>query len=577
MSGKWLIVSNRLPFKLDADGNLSPSSGGLVTAIRGIEFREPAMWLGAAPEGLSREAFDAGVEAVRDEGDALRYAPVFVDPELYESYYNGICNDVLWPLLHYEAQELSFDPDDWRAYRKVNEIFAHKVLEQAEDGDVIWVHDYHLFLLPRLLRELAPDRDLRIGFFLHVPFPSDEIFRQLPVRVELLESLLAADLVGFHDYDYLRHFGSAVQRLLGINSNMLTVPDPGGERATQLGVFPVSIHTERFHEDAFSPEADAHYKSFAEQQHCETLILGVDRLDYMKGISLKLKAFERYLEAHPEDADRVRLLQITVPSRTSVPEYARLRETIERMVGEINGRFGSPNFMPVHYMFSSVTYEELLALYRLADVLLVTSKRDGMNLVAQEYIACQPEHDPGVLVLSEFAGSSSVLSQALRINPWDLEDTAAQLGRALRTTRAERIAWHAPMMQYLQGYDASAWANSFVRSLAANTSATPTNGQARNLPSHLDEIVDALTEKSKLLVLLDYDGTLVPIEPTPEAATLDAEMFDTLAAIIDQPQFELYVVSGRDEAFLRSQFQDLELDFGSEHGAFFCTHDGATQ
>lgn len=577
---QWLIVSNRLPFKLDAEGRLSPGSGGLVTAIRGIDFdacpfpdgqpADTAVWLGAAPDGVSREAFDEGVAELGLEQGGLRYAPVFIEPALYDAYYNGMCNDVLWPLLHYEAQELSFDREAWRAYETVNELFAEAILEIATPDDVVWIHDYHLFLLPRLLRARAPG--LRIGFFLHVPFPSSEIFRQLPVRETVIESLLEANLVGFHDYDYLRHFCSAAAGLLGATSNLVSCRRDGHDHVTELGVFPVSIDTHRFRSDALASDAvEAHYRKLAEQQHCKKLVLGVDRLDYMKGILLKLAAFEHFLEHHAEERERVRLLQIAVPSRTEVAEYVRLRESIERRVSEINGRYGSPNFMPVHYIFSSVPYEELLALYRLADVLLVTSKRDGMNLVAQEYIACQPASDPGVLVLSEFAGSSSVLSHALRINPWDVEQTSRQLERALQATRAERIAWHAPMLRYLQNYTASTWANSFVQSLSNSVPATErdTEPRALALEEHEDALLARAAAARRLLLLVDFDGTLVPIQAQPELAVLSSSDAARLRAIAEHEAVELVVVSGRDRAFLCAQLGAMPVGLACEHGALY--------
>ena len=561
-----IIVSNRLPFSVGEGGGLTPSSGGLVTAIKGIELDAPATWLGAAPPGLEEEGWRARVEAFeRDEGEALRYEAVFLDDALYDAYYNGMCNDVIWPLLHYKTQDMRFTPEAWEAYLEVNARFADAIVEAAAPDSMIWLHDFHLFMLPRLLRERAPG--LRIGFFLHVPFPSSEVFRQLPVREEVLRSLMETDLIGFHDYDYLRHFCAALRVLLGVDTNLLAVSHGDG-RVTRLGVFPVGINTGHFQRVAGSEGVARLQDEYARSARQDKLLLGVDRLDYTKGLDLKLEAFEHLLEAHPELRGEVRLLQLAVPSRTDVPEYVRLREAIERKVGAINGRFGTPQYVPVHYMFTSVPFEELLALYRLADVLLVTSKRDGMNLVAQEFVATQPSEDPGVLVLSEFAGAASVLSHALHVNPWNIAATAARVHEALQMTREERIRRHRPMLSWLESYTASTWANTFFRAL----------GETRDRAIHERVVesdggaIEAALERldgEELLLLVDYDGTLAPIAPTPAEATLSAEARACVQALAEVEGARVVVVSGRDEAFLSEQLAGLPVALAAEHGGAF--------
>lgn len=568
--GRWILVSNRLPFQPSAEG-LVRSSGGLVTAVTGIRFDEPAVWVGSFPGRMEPEEWHDAVAPYEAEG--VRYEPLFLEPELYDAYYNGLCNDVLWPLLHYEAHAVRFTQEAWAAYVQVNRAFAEAILAVASDGDRVWVHDFHLFLLPQMLREGSRSRGmaLKIGFFLHVPFPSSEIFRQLPVRTELLEGLLHADLVGFHDYDYLRHFAATVRVVLGIESDLLTVRARDDAAATELGVFPVSIDTRHFGETAASEPVRAAMRRFTEKQTYEQLVLGVDRLDYTKGIDLKLEAFRAMLALYPELRERVRLLQIAVPSRTDVPEYVRLREDIERRIGAINGEFGRPNLVPVQYMFSGVPFEELLALYRRADVMLVTSKRDGMNLVALEYVAAQAEDDPGVVVLSEFTGSASFLSNAVPINPWDVIGTAHRIAGALDMQRAERVERHRPMLRALSAYTSTRWAASFMEALDHA-------GEAE-VPGELpgaESVAEAVGARP-LVVLLDYDGTLVPIRPTPGEATLPADSRAALAELAAAPGVTVVVVSGRDAPFLEEQLAAIPVGLGAEHGAIYRARGGEWQ
>jgi trehalose 6-phosphate synthase/phosphatase len=562
--GKWIIVSNRLPFKPEEDGTLSRSSGGLVTAISGIRFDSQAVWLGSFPQRLDRDAWRQAVAPFEPPGSSMRYVPVYIEPDLYETYYNGLGNDALWPLLHYETGHVRFQPAAWEAYRTVNRAFADAILEVAEDDDLVWVHDYHLFLLPKMLREANPR--LRIGFFLHVPFPSSEIFRQLPVRAELLESVLGADLIGFHDYDYLRHFAASLRSILGIETNMLTVRQAGFEgHTTHLGVFPVAIDTQHFARTAGSSDVRKLTKQFRKRQNYEKLVLGVDRLDYTKGIDLKLEAFGTFLERYPEMRDKVRLLHIAVPSRTGVPEYIRLREDIERRVGELNGRFGRPNVVPIQYMFTSVPFDELLALYRVADVLFVTSKRDGMNLVALEHVACQDPGNPGVVLLSEFAGSVSFLTHALPINPWDFADTASRLHGALEMPRKERIERHQAMLTRLSKYTSTRWATSFMTSLERTAHPMP----VRSVPAPTVERIVELVGSRDLRILLDYDGTIVPIRQTPAEAIMPETTRAAIERVIASPRIRMVVVSGRDAKFLQQQFEGLDVSLAAEHGARF--------
>lgn len=567
---RWITVANRLPFSISADGRrATTSSGGLVSALNGIKTKGPRIWVGCAPDGVTPETWPKWSKAVNNNG--WQFEPVFCDSKIYDLYYNGCCNDVLWPLLHYETNLVDFKADTWKAYSEMNEKIAAEVLRVAKDDDLIWVHDFHLFLVPKLIKRERPN--LRVGFFLHVPFPSSEVFRQLPVREEILSSLLEADLVGFHDYSYLRHFSSSALRLLGLESSFLSIRR--GEKITRLGVFPVSIDIDHFNRRTKDPKVRSLANDFKKQSF---LFLGVDRLDYTKGLDLKLKAFRALLRKHPQYREKVGLLQVAVPTRAGVPVYNRLARDIARLTGEINGEFSTPNWTPIQYLHSSVTNDQLIALYKAADALIVTSKRDGMNLVALEYLVSQEQDSPGVVLLSEFAGAISTLSHTLSINPWDLEGTAAKMQTAIEMPRLERVSRMQTMQNHLQQYTATDWALSFVADLERREPARaegpiPLQLHSQNIDRLADEIISRAP--SKLIVFLDYDGTTVPIQPTPAEAVLSPALRKEIRALSRYHWLDLVIVSGRDSRFLMEQFQDVPVRLVAEHGAkSFDPHSG---
>lgn len=565
---RWILVSNRLPFKLLPSGKFSPSSGGLVTAIGGIRSKTKVerIWVGGAPEGLTDAEWR---DRPQVNSGPWQHLPVFVEPQLYDSFYNGFCNDVLWPLLHYQSDQVRFADSAWDSYVRVNEHFAREILALAKPDDLIWIHDYHFFLVPELLKRARPE--LRVGFFLHVPFPSSEVFRQLPAREEILQSLLAADLVGFHDYSYLHHFCSSLSRVLGIDSSFLSVRHRG--HLTKLGVFPVSIDTQAIQARAVTEEVD---RLSANYRKPGFLFLGVDRLDYIKGLDLKLTAFRTFLERYPQVRGKCSLLQLAIPTRTGTPEFARLHQETNRMVGEINGMFSTPEWTPIHYIHNSVNNDELMALYRAADALLVTSKRDGMNLVALEYIAAQTSDRPGVVILSEFTGALSTLSHTLPINPWNADDTADKMKLAMEMPKQEKAYRLAAMTEYLERYTATDWAQSFLHDLA-ETPAERENEPRIFVPTRqaIDDFarqVATKTEGGRIALVLDYDGTLVPIEDSPELAILPSATREILRDFTHYPWLDILIISGRDKRFLLGQLGDLSVSIGAEHGAAYFDH-----
>ncbi|MBC75064.1 MAG: hypothetical protein CME64_03535 [Halobacteriovoraceae bacterium] len=557
---RWIIVSNRLPFSYDkATNGLKTSSGGLVTAIRGIKTKKEVLWIGSIPNNVPKKL----VRQYRDK-DNIKFSFPDLDNELYDNYYNGFCNDVLWPILHYESDSVKFSIDRWEDYKKVNQIFAKHVAKVAKKDDIIWLHDYQLFLVPKLLKEINPE--LKVGFFLHVPFPSSEIWKQLPVREEILEAVIHADLVGFHDFAYLRHFVSSVYNLLGIHSSLLEIKSPYNN--TKLGIYPVSIDTQDFIKKASSKKTLKAIEHYGLNESNRKYILGVDRLDYSKGILYKLEAYQKFLRDNPKYVGKVQLIQIAVPSRTDVPEYIKLRHDVERLVSEINGEFSQIDYIPVKYIFNSVPVHDLMALYRACDILLVTSKRDGMNLVCLEYIAAQAPKSPGVVMLSEFAGAASTLSHATLINPMNIQDTSLKLKDSLELKQAERQRRHGIMYDYLKQYTATSWAAAFINHLENKTLQKGSRLKDIQHPKELDKVKDLFKDEKRVL-LLDYDGTLTPIVNNPKDALLRPKMKSLIKKLQSDKNTEVVIITGRDSNFICKQFDGVECYLACEHGAKF--------
>lgn len=570
---KWIIVSNRLPVQFDEQKKkLIESSGGLVTAVNHIKTKHERIWVGSAKADLAKhlaEHVDNG-DGVKRGGDKhpcekMEYHPVVIEDGLFDDYYNGYCNDTLWPMLHYESELVRHNSEKWAAYVEVNRLFAEEIHKIANNDDLIWIHDFHLFLVPRFLKKL--NKKIRVGFFLHVPFPTPEIFRQLPNRENILGSLLKADLIGFHDYEYLRHFTRNVHTILGIDADMYSIRHEG--HLARLGVFPVSIDTPGILKKADSAGTKKELSKLAEKWTPPLVVLGVDRLDYIKGLDLKFRAFERLLERYPAMQGKVWLIQIAVPSRTDVEDYKALRAKLEELVGSINGRFGDIAYTPIHYIFSSIPMYQLLALYRRANTLLVTSKRDGMNLVCLEYIASQDKSNPGNILLSEFAGAISTLSHVTPINPWNIDETAKSLHDALNMNLAERKSRHKPMLDYLWSYTATVWADSFMSSLDRKLP-RKNNREVRNIsPKSFIQMISKKMDDKKLLIFLDYDGTLVPIQNHPKDAILPKLERSLIRKLSKKRRVRLVITSGRPRAFLEQQFKNLSMEMGAEHGASY--------
>ncbi len=552
-----LLVANRLPVSVtaDADGGLTieTSPGGLASGLAGIHARASTRWIGWP--GTTEPVDEAALARLLAERRLIG-VPLTLDD--LRRYYDGYANGVVWPLFHYLIERLPLEIEGFDTYESVNQRFADAVVAEYREGDVVWVHDYQLLLVPELVRRRLPQA--RIGFFLHIPFPSSEVFRTLPNRERLLEGLLGADLIGFHTAAYMRHFATALLRILGVPSDVDRVTWRG--REILLGVFPLGVDATALARSAAHPDVEEQARTWRESG--VRVLVGIDRLDYTKGIPRRLLAFERLLERHPELRERIRLVQVAVPSREFVEAYQTFREQSEALIGRIHGAFATPSWVPVHWMYRAVSQEELLALYRAADVMLVTPLRDGMNLVAKEFCAARVDED-GVLVLSEFAGAASELSEALMVNPFDVEGAAATYYRALTMSDEERRSRMMALRLRVLAYDASRWADRFLEILTGTPDA-PRSPRTPTSARDLELVGERLRAAPAVRLLLDYDGTLVPFAVAPELARPDPALAGLLSRLAARPGWQVHIVSGRGRANLERWFGGLPIGLHAEHG-----------
>ncbi|KAG6790362.1 hypothetical protein POTOM_006515 [Populus tomentosa] len=687
---RLLVVANRLPVSAVRRGedswSLEMSAGGLVSALLGVKEFE-ARWIGWAGVNVPDEV---GQKSLTKALAEKRCIPVFLDEEIVHQYYNGYCNNILWPLFHYLglpqedrlATTRSFQ-SQFAAYKKANQMFADVVHQHYEEGDVVWCHDYHLMFLPKCLKEY--NNSMKVGWFLHTPFPSSEIHRTLPSRSDLLRSVLAADLVGFHTYDYARHFVSACTRILGLEGTPEGVEDQG--RLTRVAAFPIGIDSDRFIRALELPQVQDHIKELKERFAGRKVMLGVDRLDMIKGIPQKILAFEKFLEENSHWRDKVVLLQIAVPTRTDVPEYQKLTSQVHEIVGRINGRFGTLTAVPIHHLmcisagnfkrmagllsdlcgialdpghahgsnvvmlsapFSSpfliahsqtsmysgkelqfglhiekqtlaykadrsLDFYALCALYAVTDVALVTSLRDGMNLVSYEFVACQ-DSKKGVLILSEFAGAAQSLGAgAILVNPWNITEVADSIRQALTMLPEEREKRHQHNFLHVTTHTAQEWAETFVSTVETfyNTiplcnhnlspvhkvvpetlqsySVEPLNElndtvieaqlRTRQVPPSLpeDNAIRCYLQSTNRLLILGFNATLTEPVDTPGIRAdpikemelkLHPELKEALTALCSDRKTTIVVLSGSDRKALDKNFEEFDMWLAAEHGMF---------
>lgn len=569
---RLIIASNRLPVKIDRNGEemkVTASAGGLATGLKSYHKQNDSVWIGWP--GLIPDTKDEEKQ-IATLLETEHCQPVFMNKELIENFYDGFSNATLWPLFHYFTEFTEFKDKYWQAYKEVNELFAQQIIDTAEENDTVWVHDYQLLLVPNILREKRPD--LKIGFFLHIPFPSYELIRVLPWREEIIAGIMGADLIGFHTYDYARHFISSVKRLLGHDVDFNQIKLEG--RQVFIDVFPMGIDYSKFEKEALTIQSKPIQERSKEHQDIDRfllsmpnrkLILSIDRLDYTKGIPERLKAYKYFLNKYPEYREQVSLIMLTVPSRTDVEQYQNLKNEVDVLVGSINGEFGTLNWNPVIYFYRSVPFASLIELYSSADVALLTPLRDGMNLVAKEFLASKVNHK-GVLILSEMAGASKELGEALSVNPNNIEETAEAIYTALTMPDEEQGKSVLTMQKRIKRYDIHKWASEFVDALK-KAGLRQSDYHARKISTKLQNNIfsDFNAADSKIL-FLDYDGTLQRFFGNPQAAKPDAELYNLLDNISNTPNTELVLISGRDKDTFNQWFGHKDYTLIAEHGAW---------
>ena len=576
--GKTIIISNRLPVQLQiSNGTITavPSVGGLATGMKSVHSGGDSLWIGWS--GLTDEEIPKKLAPKIDQALAEHgSSKVNLNEAEVDGFYYGFSNRTIWPLFHYFLEYSEFELESWNVYKAVNQKFADAILEKSDDDDTIWVHDYQLMLVPQMVREKRPN--ISIGFFLHIPFPSFEIFRTLPWREEVLQGLLGADLIGFHTYDYERHFLSSVRRLLGLEVSFNDIYL--GNRIIKVDSFPMGIDYKKFSDAAKEHEKNTTAQQSDLQQRLNNhkkstpdakLILSIDRLDYSKGIAKRLNAFEYFLNKYPQYKEKVRLIILAVPSRSNVPQYQLLKKEIDELVGRINGDFSTVSWTPIWYFYRSVPFENLIDLYTSSDIAWLTPLRDGMNLVAKEYIATRTDKS-GVLILSEMAGSANEMNESLLINPNNFEQTADALYEAINMPLDEQKTRNAQLQKRLERYNVEKWANDFMSSLKAQKDRDAAYVSKRLTEHRLNAVLDDFKKAKKRLLFLDYDGTLSGFHVDPQKAGPDEELYALLDALNNSENTEVYLVSGRDKDTFAKWFLPKKYNMIVEHGVWISKH-----
>jgi trehalose 6-phosphate synthase/phosphatase len=568
---RLILISNRLPVSIDKidDGIVvRPSSGGLVSAIKSYlegaghatQLFQNTMWVGSVD--ATEEDWKLITDMQATQGN-FAVKPVFLQRETYDAYYNGFSNSTLWPLFHYFPSLVEYAAETFDAYQKINRQFAEKVIAIYQPGDVVWVHDYQLLLVPQLIRDRFPDAI--IGFFLHIPFPSYEIFRLLPTtwKRQLLQGMLGADLIGFHTHDYVQHFIQSAKMVLAVENQYNTVYF--NNRIIKTDLFPIGIDYQKF-ANAANNEAVVAISTKLEKAFREIkIIFSVDRLDYTKGLDYRLDGYELFLKSHPEWAEKVVFILNIIPSRDLIRAYVDRKKKINEKVSTINGKYATLHWQPIIYRYNHLDFPELCALYQVADVALITPLRDGMNLVAKEYVASCI--DKGVLILSELTGAASEMNEAVLVNPTDTKEVTEALQTALTMPLAEQRSRLAYMKKRLSDYNVVRWVDEFLKELTFAKSE-----QQKMMANILDEstvsrIVADYNNAKKRCILLDYDGTLASLQRIPSMAAPSKEILTVLRQLTEHPSNEVVVISGRDADTLHKWLGYLPLSLVAEHGA----------
>lgn len=567
MNKRLFIVSNRLPISIDENKDEQPAPGGLVTAMNGFmrngaqQHFSKVLWAGVP--GCSINTWNETFEKKTDPN--FTFLPVFAKPAQYYGFYNGHANSLLWPLFHYFPSYAEYNEDHYTQYRQVNEQFAHTLLKYLLPGDTVWIHDYHLLALPQLLRKAMPE--LTIGFFLHIPFPSHEIFRLLPRRwqQEHLNGLLGADLIGFHTMDYASHFLQSVQTTLGLDNDRNIILH--NNRLIKVDVFPISIDFDHFNNYFNNQQVISIRESLAQKTGNKKIIFSVDRLDYTKGVNNRLKAFEYFLKHNPQYHEKVIFILAVVPSKDNIAKYKDRKQIIDQTISQINSSLGRIHWQPVIYQYNALPYDELMSMYTGCDLALITPLRDGMNLVAKEFVASRKDKK-GVLVLSEMAGAARELSDAIIINPNDIVEIADAIKEGLEMPEEEQTARMEAMQTRIASYNVNVWTEDFMAQLQLIK-----KKQQEFQVKFLDEyakinMLDNYRKAQKRLLLLDYDGTLVSFVSNPAQAIPGDDLLQLIREL-NNDKNTVCIISGRSSDWLEKYFGPLHIQMVAEHGAHF--------
>ena len=546
---------------------MKESDGGLVSALKSyfenaqdVDSFSSTVWIGSADFPEARWEKYKENPTGKASFDVV---PIFVETKVYNRYYNGFCNATIWPLFHYFPSLVEFDEETFQSFEQVNHLFAEKLLSILQPGDILWIHDYQLMQLPGLIREQIPDAI--IGFFLHIPFPSFEIFRLLhkPWKEKIVSGMLGADLIGFHTHEYVQHFLKTVQMVHGHDSQYRNILMR--DKIVKAEMFPLGIDFDKFHNAATNPDVIKKREQIQNNFQEKKIIFSVDRLDYTKGVTHRLAGFERFLDQHTEWRGKVVFILVIVPSRQIISKYNERKKLIEERVGRINGKYSSLEWQPIIYRYSNLSFEDLCALYQSADVGLITPIRDGMNLVAKEYVASQQEK--GVLILSELAGAANEMGEAVLVNPMDKEELAQSIHTALTMAPELQKQKMGTLQKRLREYSVFHWVNDFLKQLDEIKEYQVSQRTKHITPAIEAEITTRYKKASRRHLFLDYDGTLVPFSKHPKLAVPNEDLISLLRRIASDPKTFVTIISGRDSATLEEWFNDLPVNLVAEHGA----------
>ncbi|MBE0653918.1 MAG: bifunctional alpha,alpha-trehalose-phosphate synthase (UDP-forming)/trehalose-phosphatase, partial [Bacteroidales bacterium] len=573
---RTLIVSHLLPLKIKVSKmgvKLEPRIGGYSSALKNFYDENNTAWLGTT--GIERPRVgQAEKNAIEKELARYNCFPLYLGKKQKSRYLEGYANSTIWPLFHYFNEHSTYRPEDWESYVEVNQFYCTELEKIIEDGDRVWIHDFHLMLLPRMLREKFPE--LSIAYFQHIPFPSFELFRLLPQRIEILEGLLGADLIGFHTFDYERHFLSSVRRLLGLDTYMNQIRYE--KRVLKVENFPMGIDFDKYNDRAvellektprglknFRNEIEKHVRGSEDRK----IILSIDWLDYTKGLVNRLRIFRNFLQMYPKYHEKVSLLFFVTPPNESISEFRKIKSELDEQVGRINSEFGAINWTPVFYFYREMNFDEMVQVFLSSDVALITPIRDGLSLIAKEYLASRPDKK-SALILSEMAGASKELGEALIVNPNNRYEVAEALNRAISMTDEEKIEMNSALRKRLSIYNETRWIKDFLKSLESVKKIQEYNLTRKINKTIIDSIINKYLSAEKRMIFLDYDGTLQGFFKDPQAAKPDSELYAILEGLTKDHKNQVVIISGRDKETLASWFEgDWHLGFIAEHGVWY--------